>query len=253
MVSLDKITVNGKALFLAYDQGLEHGPSDFNDENIDPDYILKIGLEGGFCAVIFQKGIAEKYYVSFTDEQREKLPLIVKLNGKTNLVKDQEPYSPKLCTVDEALSLGAQAVGFTVYVGSEYESKMTEDLSEVVRDAHQKGIPVIGWMYPRGHHIQNPYSPDIVAYAARIGLEIGVDMVKVWYPGSLEGMQHVVKAAGKTKVVVSGGKKEDEAEFLNLAKTVMQAGCVGMAVGRNIWQHENPLELTKKLKDIIFG
>ena len=64
MISLEKITTNGKALFLAYDQGMEHGTADFDDENIDPNYILSIGIEGGFNAIIFQKGIAEKYYPS---------------------------------------------------------------------------------------------------------------------------------------------------------------------------------------------
>ncbi len=253
MASLEKIIKNGKALFLAYDQGLEHGPTDFNDENIDPTNILKIGISGEYTGVIFQKGIAEKYYTSslYFDEIKRKLPLIIKLNGKTNLVTDDDPYSPILCTVDEAVKLGALAVGYTVYVGSEYENKMTGELGIIVREAHELGIPVIGWMYPRGRNLKDPHDPEIIAYAARIGLEIGADMVKVWYPGSLESVQQVVKAAGATKVVISGGKKESEEDFLATAKTVMQAGAAGMAVGRNIWQHENPLELTQKLKEII--
>src|SRR3990170_3696727 len=98
MVSLDKISKNDKVLLLAYDQGMEHGPSDFDDENIDPEYILKIGMDGGYTGIIFQKGVAEKYYLK---ELTDKLPLILKLNGKTNLVKTQEPYSPLLCTVEE--------------------------------------------------------------------------------------------------------------------------------------------------------
>ena len=124
MISLEKITTNGKALFLAYDQGMEHGTADFDDENIDPNYILSIGIEGGFNAIIFQKGIAEKYYPSPSSGQAHRVPLIIKLNGKTNLIKDQDPYSPLLCTVEEAVSLGAVAVGYTVYVGSEFENKM---------------------------------------------------------------------------------------------------------------------------------
>lgn len=250
MVDLSKITTNGKALFLAYDQGLEHGPTDFNDENIDPEFILKIGIEGGFNAVIFQKGIAEKYYRS---ELKEKLPLIVKLNGKTNLVKDEEPFSPLLCTVEEAVGLGAVGVGYTVYVGSEFENKMTEELASVVRQAHEKNIPVIAWMYPRGRNIQNPTDPEIIAYAARLGLELGADIVKVQYPGSLNALKHVVVSAGKTKVVVSGGHKEDEEEFLETAKIVVQSGAMGMAVGRNIWQSKEPLGVAKKLKEILFA
>lgn len=250
MVDLSKITTNGRTLFLAYDQGLEHGPTDFNDENIDPEYILKIGVDGGFNGIIFQKGVAEKYFN--TTQYESILPLILKLNGKTNLVKDQDPYSPLLCSVEEALGLGASAVGYTIYVGSEFENKMTQEFTEVVRDARNKDIPVIGWMYPRGHSIEGKDKGEITAYAARLGLELGADIIKIQYPGSLEALKWAVESAGKTKVVVSGGMKEDEVQFLETAKVVMQSGAVGMAVGRNIWQSKKPLEITEKLKKIIF-
>lgn len=250
MISLDKITIKGRALFLAYDQGMEHGPSDFDGENIDPNYILKIGLDGEYTGVIFQKGIAEKYY---SRELKEKLPLIIKLNGKTNLVKTQEPYSPLLCTVDEALNLGVSAVGYTIYIGSEFEEQMLKELADVVRSAHEKNIPVIGWMYPRGKNVPDPSDPSIIAYAARVGLEVGCDLVKVSYPGNLESTKHVVESAGKTGVVIAGGKKESEEEFLEMAKIAMEAGAKGLAVGRNIWQSDKPLEITDKLKKIIFS
>ena len=248
MVDLSKITTNGKALFLAYDQGMEHGPSDFDGENVDPNYILDIGVKGGFNAVIFQKGIAEKYY---SKELKEKLPLIIKLNGKTNLVQSQEPYSPLLCTVDEALSLGAAAVGYTIYIGSEFENKMIEEFSKVVRIAHEKEIPVIAWMYPRGKNLESRDKKEISAYGARLGLELGADIIKTKYPGSLETLRWAVESAGKTKVVVSGGEKEEESEFLEMAKTVVQSEAIGMAVGRNIWQNKQPFEITKKLKNIL--
>lgn len=251
MVSLDKISRNGKILLLAYDQGMEHGPSDFEGENIDPNYIIKIGTEGGYTGIIFQKGVAEKYYPSTGSGQAP--PLIIKLNGKTNLVKTQEPYSPLICTVDEAINLGASAVGYTIYIGSEFEEQMLKELGEVVRQAHEKGIPVIGWMYPRGKNVPNPADPGIIAYSARVGLEVGCDLVKVSYPGSLEEMKHVVSAAGKTGVLIAGGKKEDEEGFFEMVKTVMEAGAKGFAVGRNVWQSEKPLEITEKLKEIVFG
>ncbi|OGH41807.1 MAG: fructose-bisphosphate aldolase [Candidatus Levybacteria bacterium RIFCSPLOWO2_02_FULL_36_8b] len=249
MVDLSKITKNGKALFLAYDQGMEHGTADFDGENIDPSHILKIGIDGGFTGIIFQKGVAEKY---FNQSYKEKLPLIIKLNGKTNLVKTQEPYSPLLCTVDEAVKLGASAVGYTIYIGSEYEEQMLKELAEVIRQAHDKNIPVIGWMYPRGKNVPDPLDQNIISYGARVGLEVGCDLVKVNYPGSLEGVKHIVAAAGKTGVVFAGGKKDDENTFLEMAKTVMESGAVGMAVGRNIWQSDNPMDITEKLKKIIF-
>src|SRR5512137_257706 len=109
-VNLKRITRRGKALFLAYDQGIEHGPTDFNDKNVDPKYIIKIAKEGKFTAVIFQKGVAEKYN---SEIRASKVPLIVKLNGKTSLVKG-DPISRQLCTVEEAVLLGAVAVGYTL-------------------------------------------------------------------------------------------------------------------------------------------
>lgn len=262
MVDLSKITKDEKALFLAYDQGLEHGPSDFNDENIDPEKIIEIASSGFFTGVIFQKGIAEKYYEAqlhsknssaSADKENTNLPsLIIKLNGKTKLQDNTNPVSSLLCTVDEAIKLGAKAVGYTVYLGSTHEEEMLKELGEVVREAHGKDLPVIGWMYSRGEKISDPSAPEIVAYAARIGLEVGCDMVKVFYPGSKEAVEATVAAAGKTKVVFSGGKLQEEDDFLNTAENIMAGGAAGIAVGRNVWQRENSIDIAEKLFDIVF-
>lgn len=249
MVSLDKITKNGRALYLAYDQGMEHGPSDFNDDNIDPLYILDIAQKGEFNGVVFQKGVAEKYYTGSI--YQETVPLIVKLNGKTNLVND-EPFAPLLCSVEEAIGLGAVAVGYTVYTGSAHENEMNAALARIVANAHGKGIPVIAWIYPRGKALETKDPKEVALYGARIGLELGADIIKMKYPGTTETLKKMVEAAGRTKVVVSGGLKEDEESFLHMAKQVMESGAIGLAVGRNIWQHKNPLEIAGKLKEIVF-
>lgn len=246
---LSKITKNGKALFLAYDQGFEHGPTDFNDENVDPEKVLKIADSGDFTGVVLQKGIAEKYYW----KRGYKVPLIVKLNGKTNLVKDQDPYSPQVCSVEEALSYGAKAVGYTVYIGSEYEPIMVQDFGIIEQQAEEVGIPVIGWMYPRGKNIPDENDPKVIAYAARVGLELGADIVKVRYTGDIASFKWVVASAGKTKVVVMGGSKLPEEKFLKMVEEVMEAGAIGMAVGRNVWQSSDPLAVSKKIANIIFG
>lgn len=248
MIDLGKITKDGKALFLAYDQGMEHGPSDFNDENADPQNILDIGLNGGYTGIIFQKGIAEKYY----KKEQNQLPLIVKLNGKTNLVNNLDPYSPQICSVNEAIELGASAVGYTIYVGSRHETEMFKEFSNIEQEAHAANIPVIGWMYIRGSGAEGKTTRDLTAYAARLGLEMGADIIKIKYPGDLESLRWAVESAGKTKVVVSGGEKQDEQAFLQLVKTTMDGGAIGMAAGRNIWQSENPNELTEKVKKIIW-
>ncbi len=250
MIDLSKITKDEKAMFLAYDQGMEHGPSDFDDENINPENILNIAASGYFTGVIFQKGIAEKYY-SNTDFS-QKVPLILKSNGKTNLLDNPDPFSPQLCSVNEAIEIGASAVGYTVYVGSSHESEMLKEFSTIENDAHSKGIPVIGWMYIHGSGAVGKDMKELTAYAARLGLEIGADIIKIKYPGDVESLRWAIESAGKTKVVVSGGVKEDEDTFLKTVRDIMDSGAIGMAVGRNIWQSDNPLEVSEKVKNIIW-
>jgi len=248
VISLKKITTKGKALFLAYDQGLEHGPSDFNDKNVDPEYIIDIAKKGKYNAVVFQKGIAEKY----KDEiKKSRVPLIIKLNGKTNLVKG-DPISVQLCSVSEAIKLGAKAVGYTIYIGSIHEAEMFKEFEKIEREAHSKKIPVIAWIYPRGKGIKGKSEKELMAYAARTGLEIGADIVKLQYDGKVKDFQWAVKSAGKTKIVVAGGVKKDKILFLKQVKEIMSSGAIGLAIGRNVWQDKNPLEITKKIKKVIW-
>lgn len=243
-MKLSKIMTKGKAMFLAYDQGMEHGPTDFNDKNVDPKYILNIAERGHFSSIIFQKGVAEKYY-------NHKIPLILKLNGKTNLVKG-DPLSTQLCSVKEAIKLGAKAVGYTIYTGSIHEQKMFREFGKIEEEAHSHGLPVIVWMYPRGKAIKNDVSGDILAYAARIGLELGADIVKMKYNGNPADLRWAVKSAGKAKIIIAGGMKKDEKKLVRDTYDIMQNGACGLAIGRNMWQHKNPLKLAKALKKIIF-
>lgn len=247
-VSLKKLFTKGKCVFLAYDQGLEHGPTDFNDDNVDPAYIIEIGKKAKVNALVFQKGIAEKYKKEI---KSSKIPLILKLNGKTSLVGG-EPFSTQLCTVKEALALGASAVGYTVYIGSEYESRMLEQFEQIEREAHAHGLPVIAWIYPRGKSIEGKPENELLAYAARVGLEIGADIVKIHWKGSKEDLAWAVKAAGKCKIVIAGGMKKGDADLLAQIKMALQAGVAGVAIGRNIWQHAKPVEMTKKIQNVIW-
>ena len=245
-VKLNKILTKGKALFLAYDQGLEHGPEDFNDKNVNPLYILDIAKKGKYNAIIFHKGIAEKYKKEI---KKSKIPLILKLNGKTKLSKS-EPLSTQLATVKEAIKLGAVAVGYTIYIGSKYESIMLKEFEKIQRQAHSKNLPVIAWIYPRGKSVKA--EQKLMAYSARTGLEIGADIIKIRYSRNKKQLKWAVKSAGRTKVVIAGGTKTSETLLLKQVKEIMNSGCIGLAIGRNIWQSKKPLELTKKIKKIIW-
>ena len=270
-----KIMPQGRAMILAYDQGFEHGPRDFleNPESRKMEYIMDIAKRGRFTGIVLHAGLAEKYEAEIRDSR---VPLILKLNGKSELYTEDDPYSPQLYSVENALALGATAVGYTVYSGSKYEKEMNREFSKIIREAHSKGVPAIGWMYPRGKSLLDRESASktlklaleeqektnlaidetstIVAYGARIGLELGADIVKVKYTGSPESFQWVVQSASPTRVVMSGGPmtKTDE-EFLSRVRDVLAAGAVGIAVGRNVWQRKDPLIISEKIHQIIFG
>jgi fructose-bisphosphate aldolase, class I len=238
---------DGRSMLLAYDQGLEHGPSkDFDDKNVDPAMIMETAAKGEFNGVVFQKGVAERFY-------NGKVPLIVKLNGKTSLPKG-EPISRKVCSVEQAISLGAKGVGYTIYLGSGFEAKMMSEFGKIQEEAHERGIPAIAWIYPRGEAVQDDTSKEMVAYAARAGLELGADAVKIKYTGDPESFSWAVKSAAGVKVFMSGGPKAPtDEDFLRQVNGVMEAGATGLAVGRNVWQNKDPLAMAGKLKKIIFG
>ena len=271
----ERIMPDGRAMILAYDQGFEHGPRDFleHPESANLEYVLDIAKRGRFTGIVLHAGLTEKYEPEIRDSE---IPLILKLNGTSELYTKEDPYSPQLYSLENALELGATAVGYTVYSGSKYEDEMQKEFSQIIREAHSRGIPVIGWMYPRGKSLFDRRSasktlkialeeqektnlpidqtPSIVAYGARIGLELGADIVKVKYTGSPDSFRWVVQSAFPTKVVMSGGPitKTDD-EFLSMVKDVLTAGAVGIAVGRNIWQRKDPLIISQKIHRIIFG
>jgi class I fructose-bisphosphate aldolase len=251
---VQKLLRGGRAIFLAYDQGFEHGPTDFNEENVNPQKILEIAQKAGvFTAIIFHEGVAQKYYPIGGLDIQKTPPLLMKLNGKTAFHKGEEPYSPLLCTVAEAKRLGASAVGYTIYIGSEHEARMMQEFSQIEDEAHEAGMAVTMWAYPRGKHVEGKETDkETVAYGTRIALEMGADFVKVPYTGDPESFKWVVENAGKVKVLIQGGSKKTEAELIEEVKGAIKAGGSGLAVGRNVWQSKDPVGMAKKLAEIIY-
>ena len=261
---------NGSGLFLPYDQGLEHGPRDFfaNPPAADPSYILRLAREGGFNGIAIQIGLAEKFYWEYAGE----VPLILKLNGKTEIPPSDRVLSPLNATVEDAVRLGADAVGYTVYIGTPAEHEDFTQFATVRRDAHRLGMPLIVWAYPRGSAIDAKGGRDSfysVHYATRIASELGAEVVKVNFPhpekragvpapydGEFSGeraIDAVVSAAQRTLVLVSGGEKEGDEKLLEKARHSMRAGAAGLIYGRNVWQrdHDASLRLVGQLRDII--
>ena len=262
---------NGTALFLPYDQGLEHGPQDFfgNPAAVDPSYVTKLAVEAGFNGIVLNIGLAEKFYWDFAGE----IPLILKLNGKTEIPSDAEPLSPLTATVADAVRLGADAVGYTLYVGSPAQAADFAQYRQVREEAARLGMPLIAWAYPRdsafaasGGGADSFYAVD---YAARVASELGADMVKVKFPhpekragvpagydddfSPQQAMEAVVRSANRTLVLVSGGSMAGDEATLEKARQSLEAGATGLIFGRNIWQreHDESLRLISKLQEIL--
>ncbi len=246
--NLDKLFSKGKTMILACDQGMEHGPRDFNLINVDPEYIMDIALEGRFNAVAVQAGVAEKYHKTHYKD----VPLVVKLNGKTSFASG-DPLSLQHTSVSYAIGLGATAVGYTIYPGSEHAQIMYKEFGNIVEEAHKHGVPVICWAYPRGKNVNDEDSTETIAYAARIAMELGADVVKIRYNGDVEGLKWIVKLAGRAKVVIAGGSKRGDLDVLKFAEGAISAGAAGITFGRNIWQSDKPFKLAAALKEIIFN
>ncbi len=246
----EAITRDGKALILAYDHGLEHGPVDFdpNPATADPERVFELAGHDAVTALAVQKGVAEAYYDDYADD----VSLLLKLNGTSNLWMG-EPDSAVNCSVEYAADLGADAVGFTLYGGSNHEVEMAEEFRDAQEAARDRDLPVVMWSYPRGQGLKDDTAPETIAYAARLGLELGADIAKVKYPGSPEAMEQAVRMAGPTKVVMSGGSKTDDLAFLETVKGALDGGAKGLAVGRNVFQRENPEQILDALEAVIFG
>jgi fructose-bisphosphate aldolase, class I len=249
MVDVNKVLKNGKALILAYDHGFEYGPTDFGEESVNPKSVLEIADSGFFTAFVCHKGIAAKYY----DPKVNLVPLILKLNAKTSYHKKEDPLALQNCSVDEAIRLGAVAVGYTIYVGSEHEQEMIQEFSQIEDEAHRKGLIVVAWMYPMGSHIKNETEKNTLAYAARIGMELNADIINLKYTGDKESFEWVIKNAGKTKVCIIGGPRMDTPyQLQETSKDALASGAAGLTIGRNIWQAKHPLEVASQLQNAIF-
>jgi fructose-bisphosphate aldolase, class I len=261
---------NGTALFLPYDQGLEHGPRDFfaNPAASQPKYIIDLAIEGGFNGIAIQIGLAEKFYWDYAGE----LPLVLKLNGKTDIPSAIDPLSPLNATVEDAARLGADAVGYTLYVGSPAQEHDFAQYLRVREDARRLGMPLIVWSYPRGSAIDAKGGKDsfyAVDYAARTASELGADVVKVNFPhpekrsdvpepyraefSSQQAIEAVVRSANRTLLLVSGGERAGDEAMLEKARESMEAGATGLIFGRNVWQreHAESLRFAGALREIL--
>jgi class I fructose-bisphosphate aldolase len=261
----------GKTIILPYDQGLEHGPRDFFNAAFaqNPLHIIEIAKKAKYNAVVFHIGNALRYF----DQMYNQVPLVLKVNGKTEIPNDAEPLSSMTASVDEALRLGAIAIGYTLYIGSPRQDEDIEQFAQIREEAHRAGLPVIVWSYPRGVEIEEKGGKNslyAIEYAARTAVELGADMVKVNVPRLKENpripepyrsysvelpeaLRRVVLAACGVPVIFAGGEMVSDEDLLEKARLCIGAGGSGFIFGRNIWQRplDKAMEITAQLKQII--
>jgi class I fructose-bisphosphate aldolase len=240
---LNKILPNGKTLLVAFDHGFEHGPAKYEGVSMDPRRVAKIALEGFADGLIVHAGAAKLV----KDLMPKDMALIVKLTGKTSLT-DTEMQS-MVTSVKEAHKIGADGVAVTFYPGSPQEYLMLQNVSKIKDDCMKYRMPLIGFAYPRIKSMKKG-DPNAVWYAARVGAEIGFDLVKTYFTGNRESFGKVVNDCF-VPLACSGGEFKGESEFLRIAEDVMDAGACGMVVGRNVWMNEHPGVILGKLHNII--
>ena len=240
----------GRLMLFAGDQKVEHMNSDFYGEGIhaddaDGEHLFKIASQARVGVFATQLGLIARYGHDYM-----KVPYLVKLNSKTNLVKasQMDPRSQSWYSVEDVVKFKEQSglnilgVGYTVYSGSEYEGEMLHEAAQAVFTAHQHGLFTVLWMYPRGKAVTDEKDPHLVAGAAGVAGCLGSDFTKVNYPKPKEGdralaLKEAVVAAGRTRLICAGGDSIDVKVFLQtLHDQIHTAGAFGNATGRNIHQ-----------------
>ncbi len=223
----------GKSLILA----LDHMPI----EGFMPEFsnipLLLQGLEElSVQGVLFNKGYV-KTAVNSVEPHKN---IIIQLSAGT---KHAFPaYSKSIvCSVDEALHLGADAVALHINIGNDQENAMLRDFGMTTDRAHALGVPVLAMMHARGGHIVNELDPALITHCICLGGELGADMVCVPYGGDRKSFSRAVDIC-PVPVLVSGGPSIQNFEkCLNMIAEVMEAGATGVVLGRNIFQHKKPL------------
>lgn len=259
----------GRLMLFACDQKVEHLNGDFYGEGIDPsdldpEHLFKIGSEGVCGVLAGQRGLIARYAADYPE-----VNYLVKMNSKTNLVKtaQDDPYSPQLHDLQAVLTMREEGVnivglGYTLYLGSEYESTMLAEAGQLIAEAHEAGLIVVLWIYPRGKAVADEKAPALIAGAAGVALCLGADFVKVNPPkatdeaASAESLKIAATAAGRTGLVCAGGSTVDAQTFLTqLHDQIHIGGACGNATGRNIHQRslDEAVRLTKAISAITLA
>jgi fructose-bisphosphate aldolase/2-amino-3,7-dideoxy-D-threo-hept-6-ulosonate synthase len=243
-IRLRHVLSRGKALIVAMDHGVSSGPvAGLEDIRKAVANVAK----GGATGVVLHKGVvpfAKDYF-------DERLALILHLSASTSL--STRPNRKVMVTqVEEAISFGADAISVHVNIGGEDDDGMLQDLGATATSCDRFGMPLLAMMYPRGSNVKDPYDVDVVKHVARVGAELGADVVKTLYTGTPETFKEVVAGCPVPVVVAGGPKLDSERAALEMVEGAMAGGAAGVSMGRNVFQAKDPISTTRAIARMIF-
>lgn len=202
--------------------------------------------EGGANAVLMHKGLVRCGHRT----RGKDIGLILHLSASTSL--SPLPNAKTLVAgVEEALKQGADGISVHINLGDELERHMLKEVGEAAEKSADWGIPLLAMVYARGPKIENEYDTEIVKHCARVGMELGADVVKVNYTGSLDSFAEVVEACCIPVVIAGGPKLDSDRDLVQMVHDSIKAGGAGLSIGRNIFQHKTPNKLVAALHRVV--
>lgn len=232
-----------RTIIVPMDHGVSVGPI---KGLVDMPEVINKVADGGANAVLLHKGVIKTGHRGYGRD----IGLIMHLSGSTSLGPD--PNNKILVTtVEEALKLGADAVSVHINIGAEEEAEMLKKLGRISENCAEWGMPLLAMMYPRGEKIKSEHDVEVVKLAARVGAELGADMVKTNYTGEIDTFKEVAKGCPVPVVIAGGPKMSTPLEVLEMVHEAVQAGAAGTSIGRNVFQHENPTAMCKAIAEIV--
>ena len=237
---LSRISTNGRFVTVPMDHGVSMGPI---NGIVDPLSTVYLVAEAGATAVFLHKGLARMMTTA-------PCGLIVHLSASTSMATD--PNAKVLVGgVEDAMRLGADAVSIHVNVGAHTEEEMLADMGIISSTCEEWGMPLVAMMYPRGPGIDNPFDPDLVAHAARLGAELGADVIKTSYTGDADSFAKVIEGCPVPIIIAGGPRCDTPRDTLEMVRGALDAGSQGVAFGRNVFGCEDPGAMVRALHAVI--
>jgi predicted phospho-2-dehydro-3-deoxyheptonate aldolase len=234
---------SGKTVIVPMDHGVTVGPIEGLEDMRTT--VSKI-VAGGANAILMHKGIVRAGHRGAGKD----IGLIIHLSAGTSMSPD--PNAKELvCTVEEAIRLGADAVSVHINLGADTDKEMLGQLGFVSERCLQWQMPLVAMMYTRGPKIKNEFDVNNVKHAARVGAELGADIVKVPYTGSVKSFTEVVQGCPVPVVIAGGPRMDSDKDIFEMVDGALKAGAMGLSIGRNAFQHKNPEKIVGALCKMV--